>query len=114
MPKYLALYKTTVSSEELMANSTPEQMEAAMQAWMEWSQRCGDGLVDMGSPLGGGKKVTADGATDGGAHIGGFSVLQAASVDDATALVKDHPHFMSPGEPSILVLEYLPIPGMEG
>lgn len=114
MPKYLVLYKTTVPPEEMMANSTPEQMEAGMQAWMEWAQRTGDALLDMGSPLGHGQRVTADGASDGGAHVGGFSVLQADSADDATALVKDHPHFMTPGEPSILVLEYLPVPGMDG
>ena len=114
MPKYLVLYKSTTTSEELMANSTPEQMEAGMQAWMEWSQRTGDALLDLGSPLGNGKKVTTDGATDGGAHIGGYSVLQADSIDEATALVKDHPHFMTPGDSAILVLEYMPIPGMEG
>ena len=33
--------------------------EAGMEPWMAWAERCGDGLVDMGTPLGGGRKVTA-------------------------------------------------------
>ncbi len=112
MPKYLLLYNSTISPGEMMAGSTPEQMQAGMDAWMAWAAECGDALVDLGSPLGGGRTVTADGASASDSQAAGFSVLEAGSIEEATALVEGHPHFMTPGEPSIVVLEYLPVPGM--
>lgn len=108
----MVLYKSTASSAELMATSTPEQMQAVMDAWMAWAQRCGDALVDLGSPLQPAKKVAGGAVSDSSSKIAGFSVLQGESVDDVTALLVDHPHFMTPGEPSLVVLEYLPVPGM--
>lgn len=112
MPKYMVLYNSTVPSAELMDQSTPEQMQAGMDAWMEWAGKSGEALLDMGSPLGAAKAVTADSVSDAESQVSGFSVLEADSIDEATALVQGHPHFQTPGQPSILVLEYLPVPGM--
>jgi hypothetical protein len=95
-----------------MASSTPEQAQAGMDAWMKWAEKCGDAIVDLGSPLGTAKRVTPGGVSDSPSQAGGFSVLQGDSIDDVTALLADHPHFMTPGDPSIDVSEYLPIPGM--
>jgi hypothetical protein len=79
---------------------------------MVWAGKCGDALLDLGSPVGGATTVTANSVSPGDSQVSGFSVLEADSMDDAVALVQGHPHFMTPGEPSILVLEYLPMPGM--
>jgi hypothetical protein len=43
--------------------------------------------------------------------IAGFSVLEAGSVDAVTKLLDGHPHFHSPGDTAIDVLELLPLPG---
>jgi len=112
MAKFMVLYLSTVSSEELMSSSTPEQMQAGMDAWMAWAGKAGDAIVDLGSPLGAPKKVTAGGVADSDSQVSGYSVLEAGSIADATALVEGHPHFMTPGEPSIVVLEYMALPGM--
>ncbi len=112
MPKYMVLYNSTVSSTDLMSQATPEQMKEGMDAWMAWAAKCGDALVDMGSPLGRGATVAAGSVSPTESPVAGFSVLETDSMDEATALVQGHPHFMTPGEPSILVLEYLPMPGM--
>ena len=114
MPKYMVLYESTVSPGDLMEQSTPEQMQAGMDAWMAWAGKCGDALVDLGSPIAGpaGNRVTSQSVSPAASPIAGFSVLQAASLDEATTLVEAHPHLMTPGDPSILVLEYLPMPGM--
>ena len=53
MPKYMVLYESTVSPGDLMEQSTPEQMQAGMDAWMAWAGKCGDALVDLGSPVAG-------------------------------------------------------------
>lgn len=112
MAKFMVLYMSAVSADDLMANSTPEQMQAGMDAWTAWAGKAGDAIVDLGSPVGGARKVTADGTSDSDSQVSGFSVLQADSAADAVALLEGHPHFMSPGEPSIVVLEYLAVPGM--
>ena len=109
MTKYLVLYRSKVSAAEQMEGASPEDAQAGMDAWMQWAGKVGNAMVDMGSPL---QTVTTVGGSSDGPYIGGFSVLEADSADAAKALVDGHPHLMSPGDPSIEVLEYLPVPGM--
>lgn len=109
MAKYLVLYRSNVSAAEQMQGSSPEDAQAGMEAWMQWAGKVGDAMVDMGSPL---QTVATVGGSNDGPYIGGFSILEADSTDAATALVDGHPHLMSPGDPTIEVLEFLPIPGM--
>jgi hypothetical protein len=107
MAKYLVLYRSTVSAAEQMEGASPDDAKAGMDAWMKWAGKVGDSMVDMGSPL---QTVATVGGSSGGANIGGFSVLEAGSADAAKALVDGHPHLMSPGDPSIEVLEFLSLP----
>jgi hypothetical protein len=107
--KYLVLYRSKVSAAEQMEGASPEDAQAGMEAWMQWAGKVGNAMVDMGSPL---QRVATVGGSDDAAYIGGFSVLEADSPDAAKALVDGHPHLMSPGDPSIEVLEFLPTPGM--
>ena len=105
----MVLYRSSVSANEQMTNSTPEQAQAGMEAWMQWAGKAGDHIVDLGSPV---ASVATVGKGDGvGQPIGGFSILQGDSRDEITALLDGHPHFQSPGNPSIEVLEFLPMPG---
>ena len=109
MAKYLVLYRSKVSAAEQMEGASPEDAQAGMEAWMQWAGKVGNAMVDMGSPL---QTVATVGGSSDGPYIGGFSVLEADSSDAAQALVDGHPHLMSPGDPSIEVLEFLPVPGM--
>ena len=108
MAKYLVLYRSKVSAAEQMEGASPEDAQAGMEAWMQWAGKVGDAMVDMGSPL---QTVATVGGSDDSAYIGGFSILEADSTEAAKALVDGHPHLMSPGDPSIEVLEFLPLPG---
>jgi len=99
--KFLVLYRSPVSARDQMANATPEQAQAGMQAWQSWAERAGSAIVDLGAPLGGDGDVT------------GFSILQADSRASVEELLADHPHRHTPGA-AIDVLEFLAIPGMEG
>ena len=109
MPKYLVLYRSSTSPQDQMADMSPEQAQAGMELWMNWAGKAGGSLVDLGSPL---QSVATVGgkATDSG--IAGFSVLEADSQDAVTKLLEDHPHFHTPGDNAIEVLEFLPVPGM--
>ena len=111
MPKYLVLYRSSMSAGEQMAGGSPESAQAGMELWMNWAGRVGTAIVDMGSPL---AEVATVGTADqaGKQSVAGFSILEADSVDGAKKLVDDHPHFHSPGDNSIQILEFLPIPGM--
>jgi hypothetical protein len=114
VPKYLVLYRSSVSAAEQMANADPGAGQAGMELWMNWAGRVGQAMADMGSPLSGVATVTAKGSSADSTrpYVGGFSVLEADSVDEVTKLLDDHPHFQAPGDPYIEVLEFLPIPGM--
>ena len=109
MAKYMILYRSSASPEEQMSGD-PEQMKEGMALWASWMAKAGPALVDFGSPLGNSHVVPGGGA-GGGSYIGGYSILQADSRDQVTALLEDHPHFHSP-DASIEVLEVLPVPGM--
>jgi hypothetical protein len=108
MKKFLVLYRSTVSAQQQMANSTPEQGKAGMDAWMGWAKRSGAALVEMGAPLG--DSTLIKGATGPG-FIGGYSIVQADSVDAAKRLFDAHPHFEAPGG-AIELLELLAMPGV--
>ena len=91
MPKFLVTYHGA-------GDPSPEEAQEAMAAFMAWASSAGEALVDPGAPLGAAKTVSAvsvsDGPADGPAK--GYSILQAADLDSAVALVKDHP-FVSRG-----------------
>ena len=93
------LYRSSVSAADQMAAATPEQAEAGMNAWMDWSERNRDAIVELGSPL------------RGDSDVSGYSIVQAESRDAAAALFEDHPHLRMPGDSSIELLEFLPRPG---
>lgn len=92
MKKFIVIYHASESASKRMADATPEEMKAGMEPWMAWAQRCGDGLIDIGSPLGGGQKVTASGASPSDKEVVGYSVLQAEDMKSAQALLEGHPH----------------------
>ena len=110
MAKFMVLYRSPVSAEEQMANATPEQAQAGLDAWNAWGAKAGDSLVDFGTPVSQAGVVGAGGAPSGD-YIGGFSVLEADSADELKPLLDDHPHLMMEGA-TIEILEYLPTPGM--
>lgn len=111
MTKFLVLYNSPVPAAEMMANATPEEAKAGMDAWMAWAQRNGDSLVDFGLPLGSSMHVETGSASPGSIQATGFSVVQAESLDSAAKMLEDHPHLQTQGG-TIDVLECLPMPGM--
>ena len=73
----------------------------------------GDRMVDFGTPLAGGVRVTAGGATTSSEReVAGYTILEAADLDEALALARTHPHLTMPGGCEIEVHEAQDIPGM--
>jgi hypothetical protein len=109
MPRFLVLYRSPMSPREMMANASPEEMQAGMDAWMGWARDAGSALADFGAPLDATSHLgaTVPAETD---NVVGYSFLEADSADAAAGILKPHPHLGVDGN-SIDVLELLPTPG---
>lgn len=111
--KFFLLYLAPVSAiDQMMANSSPEQMKVGMDAWMGWMKKHEKSLADMGSPLGKTKRVTAAGAVSARNEVTGYTIVEAESHDAAVAMLAGHPHLNMPGA-YIDVISVTPIPGMK-
>lgn len=110
MARFMVIYHAPVSATEQMANATPEEMRKGMEPWMAWAERCGSALVDMGSPLGSGRKLTKSGTGDSDKQVAGYSVLEADNMAAAVKLLEGHPHLQWVDGAEIEVHEALPMP----
>ena len=69
----------------------PALMEQAKMAFGNWVAGAGDAIVDPGAPV----RMVTQVATEGGTEaveIGGYSIIQADSIEDATAVLSSHPY----------------------
>jgi hypothetical protein len=65
---------------------TPEAQQKAMDAWGAWFGTLGAAVTDMGNPFGASATVKSGGSADGGtSRIGGYSIVEAESLEDASA-----------------------------
>ncbi|HEU0238218.1 MAG TPA: hypothetical protein VKB59_19980 [Micromonosporaceae bacterium] len=63
---------------------TPEDQEKAMQEWGAWFGKLGAAVKDMGNPFGASATVSGSGSTGHGtSHAGGYSIVEADSLEDA-------------------------------
>ena len=112
MKKFIVTYHAPIDLLQQTGESTPEEMEKGMEAWMAWARKCGDKLVDFGTPLANGVKLTPDGRSQSsGSQVCGYSILQAKSLEEATELLKGHPHLDWNSACEIEVHESMPTPG---
>lgn len=73
---------------------SPEEGAKVMARWQEWLTNLGDSVINPGAPVGMSKTLSAEGVEDnGGANpLGGFSIVQADTMEAAIELAKDCPH----------------------
>lgn len=101
MPKknYLCIQRSQPGKGEKPSPAQMQEMYAKFNAWKEKFQK---NIVDMGGRLGGGKVVTSEGATDGPfveakEVVGGFMILSAESLEEATQVARECPGVVRPG-----------------
>ncbi|OJW84643.1 MAG: hypothetical protein BGO69_07945 [Bacteroidetes bacterium 46-16] len=114
MKKFIVLYHAPMDAMQQTADATPEQQAEGMKAWMDWAQKVGDKMVDLGAPLMNGRQVRPDGSSsDSDKNVVGYSVLQAGNMEEAKKLLEGHPHLSGWNDAcTIEVHETMPIPGM--
>jgi hypothetical protein len=110
MTRYVFVYHAPATPADATPPS-PEQMEAVMGEWNAWAAKVGDGLVDFGTPLAGGVRVTPDGTAPSERDVAGYTIIEADDLDAALDLAKAHPHLNMPGGCEIEVHEVQPLPG---
>jgi hypothetical protein len=103
-----AQWKAWDALSEAERNARGQQ---GMAAWKAWVDKYKDAIVSMGGPLGKTKRVDAGGINDISNEMGAFTVVRAASHEDAAKMFENHPHFaIFPGE-RVEIMPVLPIPG---
>jgi hypothetical protein len=86
MTKFLITYEGAMEMPP-----TPEAREQMMSAFGAWVGEVGAHMVDPGAPLGASRAVTSDGDTDERSTIGGYTIVDAETLDEAVGLVRNHP-----------------------
>jgi hypothetical protein len=112
MAKFMILYNATRPAAEVMAETTPEQMQASMAEWIAWKEEAEKTVkFDFGLPLQAVAQVSAGSVADSHSNVSGYSIVESDSKDTVLELIKTHPHLKQDGN-TIEVLQMLPIPGM--
>jgi len=76
MAKYVFIYHAPMTPADATP-PTPEQMEAVMGQWNAWAAKVGDRMIDFGTPLDGGIRVTTAGTSPSTREVAGYSILEA-------------------------------------
>lgn len=107
MSKFILLYRGPATP---MEEFTPEQSAEITAAWGAWMGKVGGAMTDHGAPFAGRAAVQADGGVAVASDLNGYSVVEAANIDEAKALCDGHP-FLSDGSAkfAIEVYELAPI-----
>ncbi len=113
MKKFVIIYHAPTDAMKQMASVPPEEQKKGMEEWMKWAKKCGDKLVDLGTPLINGQQLIPNGtAKPSNKEVAGYSILEAKDMDEAKSLIKGHPHLAWNAGCSIEVHEQMPLPGM--
>jgi hypothetical protein len=104
MKNYVFIYHNGGSTGDL-------PMEDVLKDWGIWFKKLGDKLVDGGNPFNdGAKAVTNDGvAAVKSDPASGYSIVKAASMDEAVELSKGCPMFKHVPTSTVEVYETLPM-----
>lgn len=112
MKKYLALYLASQADfEKMMKEATPEQQKSGMEEWSAWMEKHKKEMVDPGMPVGKTMLVTQGKIDSTKNEVGGYSIVQADSLDEAAKIFTDSAHFQVPSA-RIEVMELMEMPEM--
>ncbi len=115
MKNFNVIYTATdnVIKQSKSVGMSPEDMKKETERWMVWANKCGDSLVDMGTPLSSGIKLSPDGKSSKSNNgVIGYSILQAENIEEAKSLMEEHPHLQWHSDCGIEIQEKMPLPGM--
>jgi hypothetical protein len=106
MPTYLITYHGGPGMPD-----DPEAVRQMVAAFQAWVAEVGAAMRDPGAPLAAARTVSADSVVDGqtAASIGGYTIVEAANLEEAVELVRNHPFLTRGG--SLQVSEAVSVGG---
>ena len=108
MSKFMLIYKGQATD---MADMTEEQGAEVMAKWGVWMQKVGSAIADIGTPFGPGTSLIDNGATGTPISLTGYSIVEAADLQAATALADGHPYLSEgKGNFAIEIYQLMPVP----
>jgi hypothetical protein len=111
MANFLFVYRHTTDN---FRNLTPEQMQLQMQRWHKWMNEglekgwmvnVGDGLGKEGRVVNAQKVVTDGPFVEAKEIVGGFTIIQADTIDAAAEIAKSCPCLLIGGRVEVRPLE---------
>lgn len=109
MKKFLVLYRMDLAAmHKMMESMSKEDQAKSMGEWTTWMQANAAQFTDPGAPVGKNMQVTGAGVSQVSNDLAGYSVVQADSVEAATAFVATGPHMKMPGA-TCDVMELMPM-----
>ena len=106
MSKFMILYRAPGSARDQMADATPEQLQAGLEAWRAWASRVDYAISDLGTPLAHTTHIGPGAASTDG--VCGYSILEAGSAEEIETILTGNPQLAMP-DGSVEVLEIIPI-----
>jgi hypothetical protein len=104
MKDFMLIFRDSMQAEEQFANNSPEQMQAEMEKWNIWM----GGLASQGKLIGGeplfptgkvlrgtAKKITDGAFMEGKEVVGGYLIIKATNLEEATEFSKGCPTLFS-------------------
>lgn len=101
MTKYLFLYRTPEDQSDYQPS--PDEIQAMFAQWNAWKAKFRTNVVDVGDGLKPGGRVWKNGAVSDGPFVeakevmGGYSIVQAATYDEAAMVARECPFTFTPG-----------------
>jgi hypothetical protein len=99
--KFLLIYRNSAASES--TPPSPAEMQQILATWSAWKAKFSAEILDLGDALHPtGKVLTSAGVTDGPLVeskeiVGGYSVVQARSYEEALGVARECPIMFMPG-----------------
>lgn len=95
MKKFLIIYGMSAESFQKWKDASPEEKKADEKEWNEWFEKNGKHFADMGSGVGGNTRMTKDGMEKMPNEVGGYSIINAESIEEIYEFMKENPHLKS-------------------
>lgn len=106
MNKYLYIFRNTIEAETEFSNASPDEMQKEMEFWMTWMGKLREqGRLHGGEPLktegkvvrNSGELITDGPFAEGKEIVGGYLLVEAKDLNEATEMSKECPIFRNGG-----------------